>query len=288
MKITIVIVTYNSYSLIYDCLNSIFVHNDIGDDLDVIVVDNASREQSETFALIDREFGDKNIAMYDSGDNGGYGRGNNLGISKTLSELVIVMNPDVRLINPIFERIKSEFSNSNLGLAGVSFVDGSMPYYFKPEYSNVFRSLFIKLYSRRNKYDSIKMYMSGSFLIFDREAFIKAGMFDEKIFMYYEEPDITNRILATGKDVKWLKDLNLLHLAHGRKFNSHLNSIQMQSFEYYCKKYHISVVKSYKTLSFLLKIKILGALLLRDLYKKDIFKSRLSACQERLKVISNS
>lgn len=288
MKITIVIVTYNSYSLIYDCLNSIFAHNDIGDDLDVIVVDNASSDQSKTFSLIQRVFGDKNILTFNSGGNVGYGRGNNLGISKTLSEIVIVMNPDVRLVKPIFSSIVSEFNKSNIGLAGVSFVDGSLPYYFKPEYSNIYRSLLIKLYVKGNTYDSKKMYMSGSFLIFDRETFIKAGKFDEKIFMYYEEPDITNRILAVGKDVKWLKNLKVLHLAHGRKFNSHLNSIQMHSFEYYCHKYRLPIVESYKRTILLLKIKIFGALIFRKYDKKDLFECKLKACKERLKVILNN
>ena len=78
--------------------------------------------------------------------------------------------------------------------------EGYVTLNIKPEYSNIYRSLLIKLYIKGNTYDSKKMYMSGSFLIFDRETFIKAGKFDEKIFMYYEEPDITNK-----KDAKILK-----------------------------------------------------------------------------------
>ena len=44
-KLSIVIVTYNSEQLIYDCLNSIYKYNDLDDALEVIVVDNDSSNQ---------------------------------------------------------------------------------------------------------------------------------------------------------------------------------------------------------------------------------------------------
>ena len=42
-KISIVIVTYNSDNHISDCLESIFKYNDIGDALEIIIVDNMSK-----------------------------------------------------------------------------------------------------------------------------------------------------------------------------------------------------------------------------------------------------
>ena len=244
-KISIIIVTYNSLRLIGDCLNSIFEHNDIGDMLNVIVVDNASPDQKELFFYIQENYKDKAVTVYDAGENGGYGKGNNFGMAKTDAEIVVVMNPDVRFIYPVFKQILKEFENQNLGMAGVDFIDGSLPYYFKPEYKTFYRSFYIHQYIRRRKYDSQKMFMSGSLLIFDRKSFIDAGCYDENIFMYYEEADITNRIQRTGKEVVWLKDMMVEHLAHGRKYNQKLIDIGYDSYEYYCRKYGISAKKGY-------------------------------------------
>ena len=41
--VSVVIVTFNSENLIMDCLDSIFKYNDISDDLEVVLVDNCSK-----------------------------------------------------------------------------------------------------------------------------------------------------------------------------------------------------------------------------------------------------
>lgn len=40
-RVSVIIVTYNSEKHIYDCLSSIYRYNDIGDLLEVIIVDNS-------------------------------------------------------------------------------------------------------------------------------------------------------------------------------------------------------------------------------------------------------
>lgn len=246
IKLSIIIVTYNSKKLIIDCLDSIYAHNDIGEELEVIVVDNDSPEQEEMFSLIRERFKD-NVALLNSKRNGGYGYGNNLGITHSNADIVIVMNPDVRLVKPIFKGIVDKFSDLRLGLLGVNFVDGSCPYYFKRGCATLFRSLFLHYYIWRGKYNPNEMYMSGSFLAFKKEAFQKAGCFDEKIFMYSEEADITNRLLQSGYTVTWCKDIKVLHLAHGRSFNPYLNQVRMESGRYYEQKYNIDSERVYRT-----------------------------------------
>ena len=282
-KISIIIVTYNSLSLIKDCLDSIIQFNDIGDALDVIVVDNDSQDQSEMFDYIQKNYDREFIKTYNAGVNGGYGKGNNIGIAKTDADIVIVMNPDVRFVHPVFKHIIREFEDTKLGMAGVNFIDGSSPYYFKPEYDGFYKSLFIHQYLKRRRYNSQTMYMSGSLLIFNRDAFLEAGAFDEKIFMYYEEPDITNRILKVGKEVKWLKDLMVLHLAHGRSYNQKLIDIGYESFEYYCQKYGIDAKKKYNIRKHILSLKIIAAKIVGDKGRYDVFKNTVLSLNRHLK-----
>ncbi len=284
-KVAIIIVTYNSKNLIYDCLNSIFENNDIDDRLEVIVADNASADQSETFDLINKEFGGKNVRCFDTGENAGYGKGNNFGISHTDADILIVMNPDVRFVHPVFNIIINEFSNPNLGMAGVEFIDGSNPYFFKPEAYTLYRCLFIHRYIKKRRYDVNKMYMSGSLLIFDREAFIEAGRFDENIFMYFEEADITNRMLSIGKDIKWLKGIFVQHLAHGRKFNQRLIDVGYDALEYYCDKYGINAKRIYIINKWIFRIKIILATIVRDNGRLDIFEKTLASLNKHLKLL---
>lgn len=235
-RISVVIVTYNSSRHIFDCLDSIFKYNDIGDDLEVIVVDNCSSEGEEMFAQISLQYGDK-VKLINSSKNGGYGYGNNVGIKAASSPMIIVMNPDVRIITPIFMLIINCLKEKEVGMLGVSFIDGSSPYYFKPEYWTFKRYWLMRFYNIRHKYRNGQMYVSGSFMAFNKDCFILAGMFDENFFMYFEEPDITNRIESLGFKSVWLSNIKVLHLAHGRSFSKILNDYWYESCVYYCQKY---------------------------------------------------
>ena len=39
--ISVIIVTYHSEKIIYECINSLLKYNDIGDKLEIIVIDNS-------------------------------------------------------------------------------------------------------------------------------------------------------------------------------------------------------------------------------------------------------
>lgn len=281
VELSIIIVTYNSSMHIYDCLESIFRNNDIGDGLEVIIVDNASGEQSELFSKLNSIYSNR-ILLINSGRNGGYGFGNNVGIKKSHSNKVIVMNPDVRIIKPIFKTIISRMQNEEIALLGVSFIDGSLPFYFKPEHGNLLKSLFLKQIIQRKKYNPQTMYMSGSFLVFDKEKFFKAGAFDENIFMYYEEPDITNRIISIGGKVCWAKDIYVKHLAHGRQFSEKTWKIMRESYFYYAKKYGVDIGRSRSNAITILRFKLFAAKMLGQKEKALLFKQQVEKFQIEL------
>ena len=55
-KISVIIVTHNSENDIYDCLHSLFSNNDIGTELEVIIVDNQSEHVDNMFEMIKNRF----------------------------------------------------------------------------------------------------------------------------------------------------------------------------------------------------------------------------------------
>lgn len=282
-KLSIIIVTYNSENLIFDCLDSIFKHNDIGDFLEVIVVDNCSNDQDRVFDKI-REIYSSKVVLIKNTVNKGYGHGNNLGVRVSTSSRFIVMNPDVRIVEPVFQKILEKFTaNKNIGMIGVRFIDGSCMLYFKPEYITLFRAIFFKMYIKFNLYKIEEMYFSGSFLAFDKKSFIDAGLFDENIFLYYEEADISNRILGQGKQTILAKDIYVKHLAHGRTINPYLLQVEFDSLIYYSKKYKCELNKIRQISLIVFRLKYYISFLLGNKHKKNEFKARINVLSYKYK-----
>ena len=72
MKLSIIIVTYNSEKDIYDCLQSLYRYNDLPqDELEVIVVDNQSRDYEAMRACLGKDY--PAVRVVQNTHNGGYG-----------------------------------------------------------------------------------------------------------------------------------------------------------------------------------------------------------------------
>lgn len=108
-RLSIIIVTYNSEKDIYDCINSIRQWTDIPTEaLELIVVDNNSRDTDAMFAQL-RELYGNDIVLIKNTRNGGYGQGNNMGIRQATAPVILIMNPDVRLMEPVFQTALDAF-----------------------------------------------------------------------------------------------------------------------------------------------------------------------------------
>lgn len=234
-RITIIIVTYNSDFHIYDCLESIYKHNDIDEELEIIVVDNNSTNVDFTFQQIIERFGSK-IILIKNNKNGGYGQGNNIGVKYASAEIIMILNPDVRLVEPIFKSVILSFEKVNVVMVGLQqnytiekrglsflFIDNSI--------TGVFEG---KLYNLLNLYVQKKMCISGSCFFIRKSSFLEVGMFDENIFMYGEELDLHNRLLQKNESAVILydKSIKYLHLVSEREHSLSSEIRQFDSFVY--------------------------------------------------------
>jgi N-acetylglucosaminyl-diphospho-decaprenol L-rhamnosyltransferase len=91
VTLSIVIAAHNFAAVIGQCLASIT--RLCGDDVDIVVVDNASRDDSREVVRAAAPSG-RVLALF---QNAGFGRGCNVGAAQTASEWLLFMNPDVRL-----------------------------------------------------------------------------------------------------------------------------------------------------------------------------------------------
>ena len=208
-KIAVVIVTYNSERHIYDCLESVFKYNDIDNALEVIVVDNCSKEYETMAANLNTRYADK-VKVIHNTKNGGYGQGNNVGIREASAPVIMIMNPDVRMCEPVFDMVYGTFErNPNVVMYSLTQKNGQgrlgrstgwtnrvYPYIAEP-----LRYVTGKL----NLYWQRYMYFSGACFFVRKCAFDEVGLFDENIFMYNEEDDIHGRFIRQ-KGVKIVYD----------------------------------------------------------------------------------
>lgn len=250
--ISIVIVTYNSSQLIHECLQSIYDYNDIGDSLEIIVVDNNSKDITELNNILASDFPE--VKLINNYHNGGYGQGNNVGIKESTGNYILIMNPDARFKEPILKKSIKLMRNKNLALLGMKqwvsnrkrgvsfrFDNYTMP--------SLLRILLTKIFNTLDIYIASKMYLVGACFFLDKDKFFAVDLFDERIFMYNEESDIRNRILNNygSKSIYYCKDLNFIHLSDNRPFSFITDKRIIDSLIYYVKKYNLNIIKVLKS-----------------------------------------
>lgn len=254
IKFSVIIVAYNCYDLIRDCLDSIEKYNDIGDELEVVVVDNGS---DGTWQRIKQT---ENLKCIKS-DNKGFGAGNNRGFEISRGEYILFLNPDTLLIEPIFKFAIDKFEkNPKLGWFGVQLIDEkrnnglSFDFIFK---TGIYLTIASRIFRRLNIFLSNKMYLSGADIFVRRNLFERAGMFDENIFMYCEEEDLAYRIKELGYKLSYFKNKKIIHLEGRTSSNNMLknyqttlkskiylmNKLDLNCNEYFRKEYRLIKVK---------------------------------------------
>lgn len=225
-KISIVIVTYNSEKDIYDCVSSIQRCCDIPiEELELIIVDNNSKNVTHMFEQLRKQWGES-IVLISNTHNGGYGQGNNVGIRASSAPILLIMNPDVRLITPFFKKPLKRFSeDSHLSMYGMKqmYTEAlpSRSSFGCTKMMNGYMSCFLEAFCNRMEWFIPQIhFFSGSCFFIRKNMFESIGLFDESIFMYGEEDDIHYRMKANyGTHFFYDKEMKYLHLVSDRVAN---------------------------------------------------------------------
>ena len=278
MKISIIIVAYNHYNDLKNCIDSISLYSDLGDELEIIVVDN-----SPNIDLYDRFKQEYPHIVIVKNNQNGFGRANNIGANLSKGEILLFLNPDTLLVKPLFSSIYDQFSNDNsLGLCGIRLLDEEL----KPNLSfywldntSILAQITIKWYNKRASFDDKKMFISGACMFIRKGTFFDIGGFDEKIFMYVEERDITRRLLSKGWTIKYFPQYEVIHLEGGTTGDS-LWSFQQRIISniYYSRKYGFDFKRKYNHERNLLLIKTVT-----DFKNRKEYKAMLKYLKQKYK-----
>src|SRR6478609_822446 len=113
--LSIIIVNYNSGTYAVDCIDSLL--KQVGISFEIIVIDNASQDNSVD--LLRAKFVDQ-ITLIKSDENLGFGRANNLAVTKAGGEYLLLLNPDTVIEdeNALKTLTEKLISNPKIGMLG--------------------------------------------------------------------------------------------------------------------------------------------------------------------------
>lgn len=233
MKVAIIILNYNGEKDTIECLESVQKLSTGNYELLVIVVDNASKDES--VSKIKAQFPD--IVILENKDNLGFSGGNNVGIKYALNKgasYVLVLNNDTFLhkdllkelitviekeknigivapkiyFAPGFEFHKDRYKKDELGKV-IWYAGGIM------DWKNIIGHHRGVDEIDKGQYDNIEEngFASGNCMLVKKEVFEKVGLFDERYFLYYEDNDFCFRVKKAGykivfapKGILWHKN----------------------------------------------------------------------------------
>lgn len=266
-RVSVIIVAYRNGQVLKDSLDSLQRFNDLGTDLEVLVVDNSPEGERVLSFVRESAFPE---VRYIPADNRGFGAGNNIGEKAASGEILCFMNPDIIYIEPVFGKVWWKFQEDpKLMLAGGKLLNSDLSPGFSFYYdysSDLLHRTLDKVQNKRDHFIPEKMYTSGANLFVRREAFFAAGMFDENIFMYYEEPDLIRRIRKTipGARNAYFPEIRMIHLERqSTPVGTGSLKRELDSSIYYGKKYGLDVRKKIRFERSYLKLKQAAGKMLR-------------------------
>lgn len=196
--VSIIILNYNAGHLLLNCVESVFKTN--YDNIEVIIVDNASKDQSHIQC---KQKFDK-IILIDNKKNLGYCEGNNVGIRTAKGEFVVILNPDTIVSPNWLLELVSVYKNNGKGLYQPKILSlyennviqstGNMLHLFGFGFS---RDKGIADNNRRNNVEQIG-YASGTCLFTSLDIMKKIGLFDPFLFLYHDDLDLGWRAAQLG------------------------------------------------------------------------------------------
>jgi len=219
--VVISIINFNGQKNTDECLDSLELLKLPEIQLSVVIIDNASSEKYEN----KKTYKNFNFHLIQNGQNIGFGRGHNLGISYANSlkaDFIIFLNNDTTVDPRLVEQLLNTFKNNKkIGIVGPKIYFSKGSEYHKERYKKEDLGKVIwyagGLMDWKNVigkhrgvdevdngvYNSIEQtdFVSGCCMIISLDVFKKIGGFDDKYFLYYEDSDLNQKIKKAGYEI---------------------------------------------------------------------------------------
>ncbi len=211
-KVSIVIVTYNNIELTKMCINSI-LQKTAYPNYEIIIVDNNSSDNTKEY-LTEIEGKYSNIKVILSDVNTGFAKGNNIGISNSDGEYVILLNNDTIVTRGWITGLIKHLSDE-IGMIGPVTNSIGNEAMINVDYTNVAdMDLFAFKYTSENfgrLYNSIPV-LAMFCIALKREILNEVGLLDESYGIgMFEDDDYSYGIRSKGYRVACAEDVFIHH-----------------------------------------------------------------------------
>ncbi len=227
-NLTVIILTYNTpEKILLNCLRS------IDKAVKIVIVENS--KLFENTKLIIEKFPNTKIVC--TGDNLGYGKGNNFGLKEVSTDYALILNPDVVCGSNFFSNLPSVINEAkDFSIIGCQYLEDKifMPAGFFERKKNLkFAEEF-----KNNKINSLYEveWVTGCSLLLNLREFENREIFDEKFFLYFEEFDLCKSLTKINKKVYTSNKLRIHHLGFqsslSENYDENLKRINIKNWHY--------------------------------------------------------
>ena len=208
-KTTAIIVNWNDKNVIGECIESLL--NQDQPDIEIIVSDNGSEDGSTNF--IRDQF--PSVQIISNNENIGFGSAVNRGFSVAKGDYLIFLNSDLVLDSKCIGQLVAFLdSDSNIG--------GAIPKILYHDHHDTINSLGVLINYTGIAYPNLlgekdPLYTEtfesacGGIFMLRRDVYAAIGGFDEDLFLYHEDHDLSWRIRLAGWKLKVIPSATMYH-----------------------------------------------------------------------------
>ena len=282
-SLSVIIVTFKTKKeILIKCLNS------IDKNIKIIIIENSKNFNDKKYFL--KKF--KNLKIFCSNSNLGYGAGNNYGLRKVKTKYAMILNPDAICCKKFFKNLRNNINQiKNFDVIGCRNKEKLVPAGFFEKNED----LSFKKKAKKNMLKNIEKveWVKGFSLILNLKKFEnKKNYFDENFFLFLEEIDLCQKIIKKNGEIYFCKNLIVKHLGFKSSFTANkeeernLNNLKnwhyMWSSFYYLKKnygfFNALFKMSGKFLSSLIKIIIFSFFFNSEKKEKYLYRFKGLLC----------
>jgi N-acetylglucosaminyl-diphospho-decaprenol L-rhamnosyltransferase len=250
--VSIVIVTYNSASVLPGLLDSLLLGLDGVDDFEVVIVDNDSKDDCIAISLA-HPVGPKVVRM---GRNAGYAAGINAASASIQPDRnILILNPDIRLLPGSVRQLLDSLADPTIGVAVPQMLneDGTLAQSLRRDPSIVTAwsdaLLGSKIAARAGVGEIVYNphlyrqggaieWSTGAALLVAARARHTVGDWDESFFLYSEEVDFLQRVRRHGLSVTYVPRSQVMHIGGEYHRNSVLSALMTSNRIRYYRRQH--------------------------------------------------
>ncbi|KKQ46237.1 MAG: Glycosyltransferase, group 2 family protein [Candidatus Moranbacteria bacterium GW2011_GWC2_37_8] len=201
--VSIIIVTYNGKKWLNRCLNSLY--RQTYKNFEIILVDNCSTDGS--IEHVKENYPD--VIVIENRKNLGFGVANNIGIARSVGDIIFLMNNDTDAAPDMLEKMLIFKKETKFNIVGPRILNTEKKDTLNGKY------LQLDILGAPGGPSDKLFYIEGCALMMSRRDFNVLGKFDEKYFMYSEDTDLCWRAHLYRMTLGICDETHIVHYGGG-------------------------------------------------------------------------